>query len=253
MTQTIVITAADVGTTIAIGPAAMTELRFLLSGVAMFERFVLVDDAPPWDVVPKQLFASDLLDAYTNKNNFLQSPYGVLMRGNFGFGRLFAASVPTNSKFEVDVTSGALSAVEIEEQRRLRDERRRLPAAVTTPDPPGSILLMNRLGIVVLPEPPPPGPDPELVVASRRAAEMVAAERAARASATGPMIVGPCQAEIEFGLVLAVRQQQAERLRSEEYFKGVAERQARFDMGQVQATELLKRAGFEPRGSGGQS
>jgi hypothetical protein len=57
-----------------------------------------------------------------------------------------------------------------------------------------------------------------LQAASRKAAEQVAAERAMRATAKGPTIVGRSFAEIETELHIAVRWQQAERAKAEAEF-----------------------------------
>jgi hypothetical protein len=169
---TLTITSADVGTTIAQN-GVMSRIVFVTSSREVFSNFTLVDDAPPYDIVPRQLFNSDLLCALTNSNGVLQFPAGVQLEGSVTFGNLTVAACPKNAVFEIDCT-GAVAAAEIEQQRQARQRKsdaeiimaERIRAGIGA-RPPTSIELMRAAGIAVE-EPPPAPPDPDLVAAAQK-------------------------------------------------------------------------------------
>jgi hypothetical protein len=190
---------------------ASTALRFLVSGGDMFANFTLVDDAPPFDVSPKQIFNCDMLGFATNQNGMLPSPFVIFEDQSIGFGNLTIAAIPKNSVFEIDA-SGALATpvrlppVYASEALRAAAQQR-LDDAIITAE---RIRTWRPTPSVVMPEPPPPPlPDPELTKATAIAGERAAAARIARDRASGPVVIGPSQAEIETALTIAVRRSQA--------------------------------------------
>jgi hypothetical protein len=214
---TVTITHADVGMTVAQN-GVLSALRYLVADRATYQVFRLVDDAPPHDVVPKSLFCSDMLTQATNNNGALQSPFGVcIQNATIAFGNLTVAACPTDSVFAVDCT-GALAAPIpaasvphsghvahlARQQAALVQAHAARVAADRDKTPPTSLELTPN---AAKPEPPPP-PDPELVAAEQRANELVAAERAARAAAKGPTIVGPPLEQVRTELRQAVLERQ---------------------------------------------
>jgi hypothetical protein len=196
---TITITAADVGITVAQN-GILSAIRFLAADRAMYQKFTLVDDSlvVQWNGVARQIYNSDMLDLATNRNGALQPPYGSAMVGTVAFGNLTVAACPPNSKFEVDAT-GALPLAQIEEARRLRDERNKLPPARPyVPSP-----------VVEVAPPPPPPVDPLAANALAEATRRVDAAAAARAVATEPTIIGPSVEEIKTQLLVFLQCQRA--------------------------------------------
>jgi hypothetical protein len=93
---TITITSALVGKTVAQN-GVLSAIRYLVAGGEMHQKFTLVDDAAPYDAVPRQIYNSDLLNAGTNQNGTLQSPVGVLFEdASINFGNLTVAACPAN-------------------------------------------------------------------------------------------------------------------------------------------------------------
>jgi hypothetical protein len=112
------------------------------------------------------LYSSDLLGMSTNKNGALQSTYGVCIQGaNMPYGTLVVAACPQDATFEVDVTGTVLTAAEIDEQRRERDERNRWP----DPPPPTEPAYRPPENYV---EQPPPPPDPAMLLIEAEALQM---------------------------------------------------------------------------------
>jgi hypothetical protein len=169
-----------IGQTIALN-GALSAIRFLVADRNRFRNVTIVDDAFPFDVVPKQIFNNDLLDAATNRNGTLQSPYGVLLMGGVAFGNLTIAACPPDAVFECDATR-ALAAADIEavsarkaldrfaagtvhaETLKAQAQQRQDDTLIRAefirtgrglPPPPA----------FVEPPPPPPPPDPELIAA----------------------------------------------------------------------------------------
>jgi hypothetical protein len=217
----------------------------------------LVDDATPYDVVPKSLFCSDMLDMCTNQNGALQSPFGVcIQNATIAFGNLTVAACPTDSVFEVDCT-GALAApipaasaphseyvAHLAQQRAdaqiLHAERVRAGRDAL---PPTSLELTPN---AAKPEPPKP-PDPAMVAADEEGLRQHQAAVAARARAKGPTIIGQPLAEIQDNLRIAARKAQAEKARIEAEnaaMQAVADRiSEQRATAQRQAAALLKAAG----------
>jgi hypothetical protein len=229
---TIRITAADVGLTLA-RDGVWSEFRFLVADRNMFRNITIVDDAPPFDVVPEQLFNCDMLSFATNKNGALPSPFVVFEDASIAFGNLTIAACPADAVFEVDCT-GALTWAEIEEARRLRAERAKLPPplpqAPPTYTPPENYV-----------EVPPPPPDPEIVAAHEEARRQWEAQK-------NWAVRGKSLAEIETALLIAVRRQQEERRAGEIANALLQEKLMARAAAQAEATRLLQEAGFKPRG-----
>jgi hypothetical protein len=218
---------------------ALSALRYLVSGGQMYEKVIIVDDSPPYDVVPKQIYCSDCLDQGTNRNGLFQSPLGVLFQGqSIAFGNLTVKSCPTNSKFEIDAT-GALPWAQVEAQRTARAKAAALPPPPPYVPPPAP---------KVEPQPPPP-PRPEwMVEVDAEAARQVAEATAARAHAKGPTICGPPLDAIRDDLFIAAGQRQAEveaqqQANADMFAKAAAITAAR-DAAQAHATRLLRNRGI---------
>jgi hypothetical protein len=207
---------------------ALSALRFLVADRGMYQPFTLVDDAPPY-VVPEQLFNCDMLSFATNKGGALRSPFVVFEDQSIAFGNLTVAACPAGSKFEVDCT-GALTWAEIEEARKTRDERAKLPP----PLPPAPRTYVPPANYV---EVPPPQPDPEIVAAYEEARRQWEAQK-------NWGVRGKSLAEIETGLIIAVRRQQEERRASEAAYAVLMEKALARDAAQAEATRLLKEQGL---------
>jgi hypothetical protein len=162
---TIAIDDTMVGVTVAQN-GILSAIRYLVAGGEMYAKFTIVDDASPYDTVPKQLFNSDLLDASTNLNGTLKSPFGVLLQnGNQAFGNLTIAACPKNATFELDAT-GALPLAQIEAQRANRDRA----AELRSPQPPAPMPPHGYYQSWQPPLTPPPPPlDPAMVALNAEA------------------------------------------------------------------------------------
>jgi hypothetical protein len=198
---TVTITSADVGITIA-RAGVLSALRYLVAGRGMFEWFTLVDDAPPFDVVPRQLFNSDMLTCVTNGNGTLRSPYVCFEDASISFNNLTVAACPPSGVLEVDCT-GVLPLAALSLQRAVRAERARMPPPPLPPTPP------PRNGYWEAWRPALSTPAREQVrdPAREAAARIRTAELEARRTAIGPIVVGPSLVEIEDELRAATRRQ----------------------------------------------
>jgi hypothetical protein len=262
---TIRITSADVGVTIAQN-GVLSGLRFLVADRGQYAHFTIVDDAPPFDAVPRQIFNSDMLDMPTNKNGALQSPYGAcIYNASIAFGNLTVLACQPDAVFEVD-TTGALTLAEIEagrvspdkglnrylagtvfaqalqaEVQRRRDEAVIAAERVRAWSPPPQVY--------VVPPPPPPPRPVWMIEADNQAEWLVAKDVAARCAAKGqPTIVGPSLEAIKFELFsaghrLAV-EAEAGAVANEVLQQRVRARAAELAKSQAEATSLLREQGL---------
>jgi hypothetical protein len=234
---TLTVTGAQVGVTIARN-GVISALRYLVADRGEYQRFSLVDDAPPFDTVPRQIYSSDCLDQGTNRNGFFQSPYGVLFEDqSIAFGNLTVLNCPPNSVFEVD-TTGALTLAEIEEARRLRDQRNAFPLAPLPPPPPENGYLDPKVG----------GPgsgvtlklSPAQIEEERRRGEAWLARR------DGIGVRGPSFEQLETERLIAERRRAAEEAAgaaaNAEMYARVAAKKAALEKSQAEATALLAKA-----------
>jgi hypothetical protein len=260
---TLTITAADVGVTIARN-GTLSGLRFLVADRGMYGHFTLADDAPPHAVSPWQIFNSDMLSMCTNSNGALQSPFGVCIEdATIRFGNLTVAACPHDAVFEVDVTTGALSAAEREATRntnaldqlvagtvfaealkaqaqRRADDAILAAEAIRTWTPPPVA--------PVAPQPLPPVPDPVVAYVAARAASQVEAATVARVNAKDPTVFGPPLDAIKTGLEISARRQRAEAQAADEaaaaFYQRSEGRKVAREKVQDEATALLKEQGL---------
>jgi hypothetical protein len=221
---TITITAADVGMTVAQN-GVMSALRFLVADRAMYQHFIIVDDAVPYDAVPHQLFNSDMLTQGTNRNGFFGSPIGVCFEeASISFGNLTVAACPKDAVFEVDCTGALATPVRVTPPpadvyaAHLAQQRAELTALhaerVRTgynARPPTSLELTPHAAKAE----PPKLPDPAMVAADEEGLRLFEAAQAARAQARGPTVVGQSLAEIQGNLRIAAWEAQAEKAKAE--------------------------------------
>jgi hypothetical protein len=246
---TITITAASVGLTVAQN-GALSALRCRIADREPYRVFTLVDDAPPHDAVPWQLFNSDMLGFRTNDDGAVPDPYGCLFFDQaIAFSNLTVAACPKDSVFEADCT-GALATpipavmswshtahgerLKAEAQRRedeaiVRDEAIRTGRPLGPPPayvPPADYV-----------EDPGPGPDPETLAINEEAQRIWAAQQ-------GALIRGRSLAEIRTELEIAAqRRKQAAALAAEQYEAQTAAANriaAERAEAQAQATRLLE-------------
>jgi hypothetical protein len=176
-------------------------------------------------------------------------PVGALIVRACPVGAVWTAvtqAAPTGIGFPDWSRSSVFDAYFAAEGERARGEEIiRAERIRTARPPPGSIELMRAAGVEVSPPPDPPPPDPLLVEASRKAAEIVAMETAARAMTQGPVVIGRSRAEIETELLLVAGCQRAEMTAgaasnemAHARAKAITEAKAR---DQAEATALLQR------------
>jgi hypothetical protein len=245
----ITITSADVGTTVAQN-GVMSRIIFVTSSREVFSNFTLVDDAPPFDVVPRQLFNTDLLCALTNSNGTQQFPAGCQLDTPVAFGNLTVAACPKGAVFTIDCT-GALaqavaSATAFDRLIASTTHGEALRAAAQRRDD-DAIIAAERLRtqpppVAHVPPPPPPPPRPEWMNAAD-----VSEAAAARAKATGPTIIGPSLEQIKLGLFIGGGQRAAEEAAgaaaNAELDARVAAITAAREKAQAEATALLREQG----------
>jgi hypothetical protein len=210
---TITITSANVGQTLAQN-GVLSALRFKVPTRAFARNFCLVDDAPPNDASPRQLFSSDMLAQPPNNNGALQSPYGNCFQdASIAFGNLTVQACPEGAVFEVDATGALRSAVtvvpsyphehlKLEMQRRINAEIACVAEARARRNavPPTSVELTPH----ALPPSPLAPPDPSIINANKLADEQIVAERAARV-AKRETIVGNSHDQIASEALIAAR------------------------------------------------
>jgi hypothetical protein len=181
----------------------LSRIIFVTSSREVFSNFTIVDDAPPYDIVPKQLFNSDLLCALTNSNNMLQFPAGVQLDGNVAFGNLTIAACPKNAVFTLEAT-GALPLSAVQTFQRIRDERKALPPPLPPPPmPPHGYWKPWEPALETPPQPP-----KTLAFPEAEAMRLVEDEARARQQAKGiPTIVGPSyeQRRFELSILYAIQ------------------------------------------------
>jgi hypothetical protein len=235
----------------------MTNLTFVTSSRQIFANLTLVDDSAPHDVVPWQLFNSDLLCSPTNANGALQVPAGVMLDGSVNFGNLTVAACPAGAVFSITCT-GALaqpipaataidrliaSTVHAEafraalkrgaEEQIIAAERAR---TWSPPPPPQGVE-----------QPPPPPPDPAVADANARARAQIEAAALARVKAVGPTVFGPSQDAIRDEWLIWTHSQRALAVAGAAANAvteaRVASMKAARAAEQARATELLKQQG----------
>jgi hypothetical protein len=226
---TITITSATTGLAIAQN-GVLSVLRYKVAS-RQGGNFCLVDDAPPYDAVPRQIFNSDMLTQPTDDSGVLLAPYGVCFEdASIAFGNLTVAACPANATFTVDCT-GALTtpvtvvhaypseAAKFESDRlsQLALDHARRVVADRDKKPPTSIELMQAAGQKVEPPPPPPPPDPLIAEANRRADEAVEAQRAQRI-ASRETTVGPSRDQIASEWLVVLRHQAQQAAEDEERY-----------------------------------
>jgi hypothetical protein len=224
----------------------MTRLTFVMSSRQVYSNLTLVDDAPPFDVVPKQIFNSDLLNFPTNSNGMLQFPGGCLLDTPVAYNNLTVDACPPNAKFFIECTgalaqsvkaqdrffAGTVFAEALKAQAQQRAEQataaERIRAYVPAPVAP-------------VEPPPPPPPRPQWMAdADAAAARQVETAATTRAIGTGPTVVGPSLEAIKTELFIAGARQAAEAAAGERANAEMYERVAARKAAQDHATALLK-------------
>jgi hypothetical protein len=242
---TVTITSADVGVTIAQN-GVLSQIRFMISSREVFSNLALVDDAPPFDAVPRQLFNSDLLCFLTNRNGALQFPAGVLLDGKVAFGNLTVAACPRNAQFSIDctgalaqrvadnmalarLTAGTVFSEQLKARAQQRlDEQVIANERIRTWSPPPTVAVQP---------PAPPLPRPIWMVEADREAEWLYAAQKDAA------IKGPSLEQIKTETHIAARRRQAEAAANEEATAALYQRaetaKAALAKAQPEATVLL--------------
>jgi hypothetical protein len=204
---TITIDDTMIGLTIARAGAtsklAITSAGNGVGGASFNQTLTLVDDAPPFDTVPKTLFNSDMLAQAVGGDT-----RGVCFQNqSIAFGNLTIKSVPSNAVFSIEAT-GAVALDELEAQRAELARRTAMPRAL----PYVPARTSTELTPHAAPAAPLVPPNKALIAADAEGARIIAAEHAARATAKGPTIVGePLMAVQDQLRAAAQRQRQGAR------------------------------------------